>query len=115
VRHAPRRNRLTNPSRVRDFLTGRASWQQRLGVCEDRKVQAVSTPGQAHDSHTEVHSELPEPTIESPVYGRPDEIDTVSPGLLDESGAVQSIVVNTDSNPSVRCTRLQLVRDRQLR
>jgi hypothetical protein len=64
---------------------------------KDMKVQHVIPPRQAHASRPEVHSDLPEPTVESPVYGRPDEIDTMSPGLLDESGAVQSIVLNISS------------------
>jgi hypothetical protein len=32
--------------------------------------------------------ERPEPTIDPPVEPRPDALDTLSPGLLDESGAL---------------------------
>jgi hypothetical protein len=63
----------------------------------DMKIQQASPLRQAHDSRPKVPSDLPEPTVESPLYGRPDQIDTVSPGLLDESGAVQSIAVTMDS------------------
>jgi hypothetical protein len=66
---------------------------------KDMKVQQASPLRQAHDSRPKVPSDLPEPTVESPLYGRPDQIDTVSPGLLDESGAVQSIAVTSSWLP----------------
>jgi hypothetical protein len=36
----------------------------------------------------ELHPQLPTPTVDPPEPPRPDDIDTVSPGLTDESGTL---------------------------